>query len=294
MSRRMLVSLAIGAALALGIGVLVPKAIAAQHQTQATWQEPQSVAPAEVPQEAPPAGTGGEAPVDMVSVAFTGDYLGWSMEDRNTGAVTGENMDETSTTESMIKTWLVADFLRLTAKPSAYQLGQAEEAIRWSDDSAAQWFYERDGEEKAIQRMIDICGLTETEAYESWWSRTTMSPRDAVRLGECIADGRAAGPQWTDWLLDTMRNVTGSTAPADQEDSRGGGRWGIIDGVPATQAAQVAIKNGWTSYEEDGWHVNCLAIGDTWTMAVMMRYPSDLGLDYGAGICRSIATQLLT
>ncbi len=293
MSRRTLVTIAVCAALAIGTGFLVPKALASRYDP-AVWHEPQSVA--EQPAEETPAGTGGQAPpLTLVSVSFTGEFLGWAMRDKQTGVTIGENLEQTSSTESMIKTWLVADFLRTEDKPTSYELDQAEEAIRWSDDDAAQVLYEKNGGDASIERMIEMCELTDTTVYPDWWSRTQMSPRDAVRLGECIANGTAAGPQWTDWLVNEMRNVAGTTAAADQEEKRGGGRWGIIDGVPAASADQVAIKNGWTSIGSDGnWHLNCLAFTDEWTMAVMMRYPDELGLDYGAQICESIASQLLT
>jgi hypothetical protein len=287
----------------VGLGVLVPKALGAQHEGPAAW-----VAPAA--DQAPPVGggtAGGGVAGDVaspqagiVAVNFSGEFLGWAMLDRTTGEVTGENLDQTSSTESMIKTWIVADhFRRATAAkaggPTSNEIKMATEAIKWSDDDAAQTLYERTGGNESIERMTEMCGLTDTTVYDDWWSRTQMSPRDAVRLGECLANGTAAGPTWTPWLLQQMREVSGSTAASEQESTRGGGRWGIIDGVPATQAGAVAIKNGWTSYSSDGnWHLNCLAVTDTWTMSVMMRYPSSQGLDYGAGVCETIASQLLT
>jgi Beta-lactamase enzyme family len=275
--------------LAVGVIVVTPRGWAAKlrQAVARTWINPS-------PQGAP----GGDN-TRRVSVDFTGEYLGWAMLDRATGEVIGENLDQTSTTESMIKTWLVADFLRRSSErdraPQASQLNTAREAIRWSDDEAAQELYEANGRDASIERMISMCGLTGTTVHENWWSRTQMSPRDAVRLGACLADGTAAGPEWTQWLLGEMRLVQGTTAPQEQKATRGGGRWGIIDGVPAGQASSVAIKNGWTSYKSDGnWHVNCLAVTDSWTMAVMMRYPAEYGLGYGAGVCKRIAGQLLT
>ena len=59
-----------------------------------------------------------------------------------------------------------------------------------------------------------------------------MTAQDAVRLGECVKNGTAAGPKWTEWVLEEMRNVWGTTAKKDQQRTRGGGRWGIIDGLP--------------------------------------------------------------
>ena len=78
-------------------------------------------------------------------------------------------------------------------------------------------------------------------------------------MGDCIADGRAAGPKWTKWLLDEMRLV------------RGVGDFGIRKAFPAAVQKKIAIKNGWVDRtSEQEMHINCLAIGDTWTMGVMV------------------------
>ena len=88
MARRLPAAIAIASALAVGLGVLVPKALAAQHVHAA----PGWVAPAGA--QAPPVGGGtaggglaGESgsPQSVVSVNFSGEYLGWAMLDRTTG-----------------------------------------------------------------------------------------------------------------------------------------------------------------------------------------------------------------
>ncbi|WP_144123133.1 serine hydrolase [Catellatospora sichuanensis] len=235
-----------------------------------------------------------------VNLAFTGDFIGYAMLDRKTGEIiASRNAAQTSSTESMIKVWLVADRLRRAAESGQTvtppELAQASAAIRHSDDRAAQALYRAGGGNEVVQRMIDICGLTDTTLFDQWWSRTQMSPRDAVRLARCIADGTAAGPSWTGWVLSEMRQVTGSTAPEEQFATTGGGRWGIIDGVPDTLARTLAIKNGWTAIGADGnWHLNCLAISDDWIMNVMTRYPVENGLQYGADVCADVARQLVT
>ena len=55
------------------------------------------------------------------------------------------------------------------------------------------------------------------------------------------------------------------------------------------------MKNGWTRLAYDkNWHVSCLAFTDKWSLAVMMRYPGRAGLPYGAKMCATVATQLVT
>ncbi|MEU8389928.1 hypothetical protein [Micromonospora sp. NPDC048842] len=248
-----------------------------------------------------------------VSVSFKGQFFSWALLDRKTGKISGSpNMTATSSTESMIKAWIVSDYLRQLGdrEPSAEKLKYATAAIRDSSDDAANWLYSAAGgsykalpggqPSPVLKRAISICRLTDTKRsnipdYEGWWSFTRMSPRDAVRLGDCIADGKAAGPKWTKWVLNEMAQVRGSVTK--QQERSGGGRWGIIDGLPKSITAQgpVSIKNGWTQIAYDNnWHVNCLAVTSKWSLAVMLRYPIKSGLSYGAKVCASVATQLVT
>jgi hypothetical protein len=86
-----------------------------------------------------------------------------------------------------------------------------------------------------------------------------------------------------------MRNVRGGVA--DQISvTQQGGRWGIIDALPASLAAVTSIKNGWTQYP-DGWHVNCMAITSDWVLNVMVR--TGRGLQTAANDCKSVAATLL-
>jgi hypothetical protein len=153
----------------------------------------------------------------------------------------------------------------------------------------AQKYYAMDGHNAVVARLIQMCGLRDTSIYNAWWSKTQMSPADAVRYGRCVADGKAAGPKWTPWILTTMTHVRGDVNY--QQATTGGGHWGIIDALPPDVARTTSIKNGWTSYN-GVWHVNCMAIQTDWVLSVMMRYPSGKGLPYGADICASVARQL--
>ncbi|MEU4471370.1 hypothetical protein [Micromonospora sp. NPDC023888] len=250
-----------------------------------------------------------------VSVNFQGDFFSWALLDRQTGKISGSpNMAATSSTESMLKAWIVSDYLRQLGdrEPPAALKKAASLAIRESNDDAANLVYRAAGGSYAVpaggqpgpvlKRAISICGLTDTKRgnvpkYEGWWSFTRMSPRDAVRMGDCIADGKAAGQKWTKWVLSEMSQVRGTTADKDQKAKSGGGHWGIIDGLPKSITAQgpVSIKNGWTRINYDAnWHVNCLAVTGKWSLAVMLRYSIKNSLDYGAKVCASVATQLVT
>jgi hypothetical protein len=229
-----------------------------------------------------------------VTVPAEVKFVGWALIDQRTGEIVGnENMDKVNTTASMIKAWIAADFLRTNAEkgitPSASRMHEVSIMIRDSDNNAATDLYAVNGASQSIQRLIDICGLTDSKAG-SRWSLTQLSPRDAARMGLCIANGKAAGTKWTDWLLNEMRNV------------RGEGDFGIRTVFPADQKAKIAIKNGWFprpgsagSWPEDGnWHMNNLAIGDTWVLAIEIRYPNSMSFEHGQQLIKDIAQQLLT
>ncbi|MEH0844577.1 hypothetical protein V6U81_19525 [Micromonospora sp. CPCC 205711] len=215
-------------------------------------------------------------------------WYAWSVLDTRTGKFIGsKNMGETSTTASLIKSWIVADYLRRAddagQEPSDARLAEATRIIRDSDNTLAEKFYNSVGRSPSIKRMVSICKTTDSgPAADGGWSRTNLSPRDTARLGACIKDGRAAGPKWTKWLLNEMRQV------------RGEGDFGIRKAFPEAEQKTIAIKNGWVDRtREQEMHVNCLAIGDNWTMGVMVRYPIGMGYDYGMKNCQKITEAVL-
>jgi hypothetical protein len=247
-------------------------------------------------QAAPPLPTLKGAPV---SINTSTVFFGWALLDRKTGQVTGSAnyTTGTNTTESMVKAWIVSDYLRLHASPSDAVLNELKLAIVDSNDDMAQKYYKADGGNAVIDRLIKMCQLPHTTEKPGWWSMTQMTPQDAVTYGKCVADGTAAGPKWTDWVLKTMQEVRGTVEQQPASQKTGGGRWGIIDGLPWNLAPEASIKNGWTFIFADGlWHVNCLAILPDHVLSVMMRYKaanSVAGLKVGDNICASVTRQLV-
>jgi hypothetical protein len=214
-----------------------------------------------------------------VTVNATG-FWSWTVLDRRTGAIAGSaNANTTQRTASMIKAWLAADYLRRNTSPSKSNLAQLTSMIRDSDNAAASYFWGLDGKSASITRLVQMCGLTDSKAYIDWAS-TLVSARDAASMGACIGDGRAAGPKWTDWLLNEMRNVE-----RDQ-------KFGITPALPAAEQAGAAVKNGWIARSDGKWHINCLAIGTDWVLSVLTVYPTSKGESYGHDICSSVTKQL--
>jgi len=240
------------------------------------------------------------APADPASIhsPVNTSFFGWAFLDESTGVITGSaNMATgTNTTESMVKPWIAADYLRQLDQqgetPTNAALSDLTKMIIHSDDNIAQQYYEADGGNAVIQRLISMCGLANTTVFPSWWSMTAMTPQDAVRYGLCLANGTAAGKKWTPWLLDTMKHVEGGVQDQISVTMQGG-HWGIIDGLPANLVPGTSIKNGWTYYASDGWHVNCLAINPAWVLNVMVRVQGDsIVPSVPASVCQSVAQQL--
>jgi hypothetical protein len=221
-----------------------------------------------------------------VAPDFAG-WRAWALLDRRTGRITGSpnHHTQTSTTESMVKAWLAADYLagleRAGRDLDAHARHRIRDAIRVSDDAAAEWLYRSRGGDATIRRMVDTCRLTGTHVEPGNWALTRITARDAARLGGCLADGTASGSRWRDWLLWEMRQVAPSNG------------FGIREAFGPGTANRIAVKNGWTARSGTGlWHVNCLGVWDHWSLAVLVRYPIRLDLGYGAAACRDVTRQL--
>jgi hypothetical protein len=289
-----LTGLAVVAATAAGVGYLGrrPGAALAGIVTFTAAPPSPTPSPAASPSPSPaPASPAARTPVPLLQPHTvridTPGFWSYALLTTSTGAVTGsKNLAATSTTASMIKAWIAADYLRRAAEsrqtPSGTRLADLSRMIRDSDNNVASEVFDLVGADASIRRLVSICRLTETRTYRTYWSNTMVSARDTARMAACIGDGRAAGPQWTKWVLAEMRAV------------RGTGNFGIRRALPPEVSAQTAIKNGWVARSSDGnWHIACLAIGDGWTLGVLARYPAGLGFTHGTRICQSVADQLV-
>jgi hypothetical protein len=243
-----------------------------------------SVTQQPAPSTPPPAPVGPLLTPHPVTISTPG-FWSWALLDTKAGTLVGSpNINAQTDTASMIKAWIAADYLRRAAErkqtPNAETMSRLSRMIRDSENEYAFDFHVANGNLSSIKRLIQMCGLSDTTGIQNSWSLTRVSARDAARLAACISDGRAAGPKWTPWLLGEMRAV------------RGPGRFGVIEVAPP--AERVATKNGWLLREDGQWHISCMAVGDGWSLGVMVRYTGRLGRDHGTGICRKVAEQLMS
>ncbi|MDP9798855.1 hypothetical protein J2S43_007367 [Catenuloplanes nepalensis] len=294
-ANRVILPAAVLAVLAAGAGIA--RVVASSDDARAAapiWHAPAS-APSRILEKGgvPPLSprvleTGPAFPVRPAAVHVGGDaWWSWALLDHRTGTLSGSpNLGETSTTASLIKAWIGADFLRRADaaghRPGDARMRQLRIMLRDSDNDAAESLWAAVGRSESIRRLRRICQLIDGGPYRQMWSNTRLSARDVVLLGRCIADGRAAGASWTPWLLREMRAV------------RGVGDFGLRKAFPPAARSSIAIKNGWVVRDTLGeWHVNCMAIGDGWSIGVLTRYPASRGYEHGASICRRIGRQLL-
>jgi len=214
------------------------------------------------------------------TVTGPSSWWSWALVDRRTGeSWGGPTAGEPTRSVSMIKFWLGGLYLRAHPQPSQAMLNQLSTMIRDSNnDVANDVFFGLGGRLPVVAAMETVCGVKGPYILPGWWwASTWISARDAARLGVCLAEGRVANPQWTEWLLNEMRQV------------RGGGNFGIRFAFPEPIRSTIAIKNGW-NIEDGVWYVNCLAIGDTWVLVTESRAGSFIT---GRDVCVGVTEQLL-
>jgi hypothetical protein len=219
----------------------------------------------------------------------TQGFLSWAYQDLNDGTVVGSaNLAETTETGPMIIAWFGADLLRRAAEtgqaPADADLADIEAMILEDDLAAVERVVANvDGADESIGRLGTMCHLTDLTPVAGSWQDTAISAQDAARMGGCLADGRAAGAQWTPWLLNVMRQVHSD--------------FGIREAFPNEDQAMIAVANGVVLNEADGhWRANCLAVTQTWSLAVLQRYPasedSTSDLEHVDAMCRQVVAQL--
>ena len=244
-----------------------------------------TASPSPSPSSSPPGPTPTEEAFESIynirPSLSTSHWVSWALLDTKTGFLVGsENLTQPSYVMSMIKPWIVADYLNQHPSPNATVLDQLASMILDSNDQMAYTYF---AGQPSIDRLISACGLTDVVGRGWSWSLTQMSARDSVRYGQCIYTGHATTPQWTAWIVDKMRHV------------RGDGDFGPRELFP--DRTIIATKNGWFDWEGK-WYINCLAVTDKWTIAIMQQWPyagGDLlyGISLANPVCKLVANQVL-
>jgi hypothetical protein len=214
-----------------------------------------------------------------------GLWLSWALVDTAHGRETGSANRSTEPTnaESSMKAWITTDFLRVAAERGrtvrAGNHADIDAAIRQSDDQAAERLYRSTGADRVLRDLRTVCGVAVSTSRRGYWSFAQITAVDATRILDCVL---AEAPTYPggDEIVTDLRSVAAEDA------------FGIPQALPP--GTTVAVKNGWTAHSATGeWNVNCVASWDHYTLAVLTRYPTARGLDYGAGVCRDVTSTLL-
>jgi CubicO group peptidase (beta-lactamase class C family) len=254
---------------------------AAENTPQATVAAPQASLPA-LP-EAPPAQP--TAPLDgldarirqaTADAAESGATIETVVLDRNTGQIVSNGANTPFPIASVVKLF-IADDLLLQESEGKTQLSPADRKsldimLRSSDDSAAQNFWNRSGQNAIIARVVARYGLTGTTApYNGHWDVTLSTASDLVRYYDMLLDG-AGGlpPEQANVILGNLAQSTPTGADGYPQ------RFGIPDGL---NAEPVAVKQGWFCCWNGAnqLHVSTGAIGPErrYVMAISSLEPDD-------------------
>ena len=218
-----------------------------QDTPRATVAAPQASLP--VLPEAPP--TPVASPFDgldarvrqaTADAAKTGADIETVVLDRITGQTVSNGDTRPFPIASVVKLF-IADDLLLQESQGKTKLSDADRAslavmLRSSDDSAAQMFWDRSGQNAIIARVKARYGLAGTTApYNGHWDVTQSTASDLVRYYDMLLDGTGGLPPEQANVI--MSNLAQSTPTGTDGYPQ---RFGIPEGL---YAEPVAVKQGW-------------------------------------------------
>jgi len=220
---------------------------ATQNTPQAPVVTPQASLPAlpEAPPE-PPTATLDGLDVRMRQATADAAKSGADIEavvlDRDTGQLVSNGSNQPFPIASVVKLFIADDLLlqesegKTTLSPADRK--SLEVMLRSSDDSAAQMFWDRSGQNAIIARVKARYGLAGTTApYNGHWDVTQSTAADLVRYYDMLLSGTGGLPPAQANVI--MTNLAQSTPTGTDGYPQ---RFGIPEGL---YAEVVAVKQGW-------------------------------------------------
>lgn len=176
------------------------------------------------------------------SAAESGADISSVFLDRTTGQVTSSGANKSFPIASVVKLFIADDLLLQesegTAKLSPTDRQSLDVMLRSSDDSAAQMFWDRNGQNAIISRIVARYGLTGTTApWNGHWDVTTSTAADLVRYYDKLLNGSGGLPTAQANVI--VGNLAQSTPTGTDGYPQ---RFGIPDGL---YGEPVAFKQGW-------------------------------------------------
>jgi beta-lactamase class A len=150
---------------------------------------------------------------------------------------------------SVAKLFILAAYLdRLSAEqrpPDDWEYGLLESMIAYSDNDAAEYFWEVLGGNQAVQAFLNSRGFFDFRpAEDDSWGDGADTPTEVAAFLTRLTDGSLLDPDSTTLALRLLGEVTEAQ------------RWGVTAGVAMEDPdATVLLKDGWYP-DDDGWLVN--------------------------------------
>lgn len=162
--------------------------------------------------------------------------------DRDTGQLVSNGSNQPFPIASVVKLFIADDLLLQESEGkttlSAADRKSLDVMLRSSDDSAAQMFWDRSGQNAIIARIKARYGLANTTApYNGHWDVTQSTAADLVRYYDMLLNGTGGLPPAQANVI--MTNLAQSTPTGTDGYPQ---RFGIPEGL---YAEVVAVKQGW-------------------------------------------------
>jgi hypothetical protein len=171
-----------------------------------------------------------------------GADITFSLLDRKTGRLISTGDQAPFPIASVAKLFIADDLLmglsttKRTLSPDDRR--RLDVMLRSSDDLPADEFWDRDGGNAIIMRVVARYGLTSTTApYDGNWWNTMSTTKDLVRYYDMLLDGTGGLPAEQAAVI--MSDLAASTPVAADGYPQ---RFGIPDGL---FSESVAVKQGW-------------------------------------------------
>ncbi|WP_395309182.1 serine hydrolase [Mycobacterium sp. AMU20-3851] len=191
---------------------------------------------------APLAGLDARIRQATADAAETGAEIEVAVLDRRTGQTVSNGVNTPFPIASVVKLFIADDVL-LQESEGRTELSVADRQaldlmLRSSDDSAAQMFWDRSGQNAVIARIKARYGLTGTTApYNQHWDVTQSTADDLVRYYGMLLDGSGGLPrEQADFILGNLARSTPTGTDGYPQ------RFGIPEGL---YGETVAVKQGW-------------------------------------------------
>ena len=281
--RRLLLNRAGATAAILGVALLLggctPQVSGAPPAADHTPQAPRPTLMPQAPPAAPPvplAGLDDRVEQAAAQAADVGAQIEAAVLDRQTGQLAAHGANTPFPIASVVKLF-IADDLLLRESQGDIELSAADRQsldtmLRSSDDSAAQMFWDRSGQNAVIDRIVARYGLTGTTApYNGHWDVTQSTAGDLVRYYDMLLAGTGGVPrEQADTIIGNIARFTPTGNDGYPQ------RFGIPDGL---YAEPVAVKQGWFCCWNGGnqLHVSTGLIGPDrrYVMAISSLDPTD-------------------